>query len=264
VAVLLVPALAFSANKFAPTEAVIGTDNTVTIPLEIANEDGLMAIDIPLKFSEGVTLKEVTFEKTRVENFDLKLSNINNEDNIVIIGLVHQASSTAKPTLEAGEGPVANLVFEIDDITIDRITIDPVVTEEPHHSLMFIYNTRSNPDQLAHDQVVPGFEGVTVALSGVGSNLPTSYALEQNYPNPFNPSTDVAYSLPKAGHVELKVYNVLGQEVVTLVDEHMPAGNHTVTWDGRNAQGSSVSSGVYFYRIAAERFSDTKKMMMLK
>jgi hypothetical protein len=265
VAVLLVPTLAFSANKFAPSDAVVGTDNTVTIPLNIANDDGLMAIDIPLKFSEGVTLKEVNFENTRVADFDLKLSNIDNEKNIVIIGLVHQATSTAKPTLAAGEGPVANLVFEVDDATLDHISIEAVETQVPRHTLTFIYNTRSNPDQLAHDQVNPVFEGISVALSGgAGSRLPTSYALMQNYPNPFNPSTEIAYSLPSPGDVQLKVYNVLGQEVVTLIDEQMPAGEHVVTWDGRASDGTSVSSGVYFYRISANQFSETKKMMMLK
>ena len=264
-AVLLVPTVAFSANKFAPSNAVVGTDNTVTIPLEIANDDGLMAIDIPLKFSEGVTLKEVTFEGTRVEDFDLKLANINNDENVVIIGLVHQASATPKAPLEAGEGPVANLVFEVDDVTIDQIRIDAVTLENPHHSLMYIYNTRKDPGQLAHDRVNPTFEGVSVALSGsFGSSLPTSYALEQNYPNPFNPTTEIPFSLPNPGAVQLKVYNVLGQEVVTLVDEYMPAGNHSVSWNGRSSDGASVSSGVYFYRINANDFAKTKKMMMLK
>jgi methionine-rich copper-binding protein CopC len=264
VAILVVPALAFSAaNKFQPGEATV-ENNTVTIPLVIANQDGLMAADIPLTFSDGVTLKEVTFENTRVEYFDLKLANINNEDNQVLIGLVHQASATAKPTLDAGAGAVANLVFEIDDPTIDAITIDKFVMEVPHHHLMFIYNTRSNPETRAHDMVEPEFTSVTVALSGAGSSLPIEFALAQNYPNPFNPSTEIAFSLPSASQVELSVFNVLGQKVVTLLDEQMAAGEHTVTWDGRNSDGSSVSSGVYFYRIAANSFVDTKKMMMLK
>jgi hypothetical protein len=167
--------------------------------------------------------------------------------------------------LAAGEGPVANLVFQVDNPALSEIRLDPVQTENPHHSLMFIYNTRKDPNQLAHDQVVPVFEGISLALSGgAGMNLPTSYALGQNYPNPFNPTTDIEFSLPSPGNVQIKVYNVLGQEVVTLVDEHLPAGNHAVTWDGRSSEGSSVSSGVYFYRISANQFSDTKKMMMLK
>ncbi len=265
VAILLVPALVFSADKFAAKDAVIGEDNTITVPLEIANDAGLMAVDIPLQFSEGVTLKEVSFENTRVEDWDLKLANIDNEKNVVIIGLVNQLSATKKATLEAGYGTIANLVFEVDNSSVSEVTISPFVMEKPHHELMFIYNTRSNPDQIAHDKTMPEFEGVTIAFAGLaGQNLPTVFALEQNYPNPFNPTTDIAFSLPSPSSVELTVYNVIGQQVTTLVSEDMPAGNHTVTWDGRNSRGGAVSSGVYFYRIQAENFVETKKMMMLK
>ena len=115
VAILMVPAVALSANKFGPTAAVAGSDNTVIVPLEIANEDGVMAIDIPLSFSEGVTLKEVTFEQTRVEHFDLKISRIDNDERTVVIGLIHQLSPTPKEPLAAGEGVIANLVFEVND-----------------------------------------------------------------------------------------------------------------------------------------------------
>ncbi|MBU0984529.1 MAG: T9SS type A sorting domain-containing protein [candidate division Zixibacteria bacterium] len=263
VAILMVPAFAFAADKFVPAKAQAGTGGEVIIPLEITNQDGLMAIDIPLTFSEGVTLKEVTFEGTRTEYFDLKIANINNEDNIVIIGLVTQITSTAKPMLSAGSGAVANLVFEVDDPSVSEITLEATTMDSPHHRLMYVYNQRAE-GELAHQKVEPDFEAVTVALSGVGLGLPTSYSLEQNYPNPFNPSTIIAYSLPQAGAVSLEVFNVLGQRVVTLVDEHQAAGYYEQTWDGRNAGGQSVSSGVYFYRVTSENFVDTKKMMLLK
>ncbi|HVP06337.1 MAG TPA: FlgD immunoglobulin-like domain containing protein, partial [Candidatus Acidoferrum sp.] len=94
--------------------------------------------------------------------------------------------------------------------------------------------------------------------------LPQSYGLSQNYPNPFNPTTQISFALPKASQVELTVFNVLGQEVKTLVSGQMDAGSHTVVWDGTNSAGQSVSSGIYFYRISADQFSATKKMLMLK
>jgi methionine-rich copper-binding protein CopC len=263
VAILLVPALAFSAaSKFQVGQAAVN-NNTVTVPLEITNQNGLMAADIPLKFSDGVTLKEVTFENTRVDYFDLKLAHIDNVKHEVLIGLVNQASATAKPALEAGNGPVANLVFEIDDPTIDAINIKDFVMDVPHHNLMLIYNTR-NP--VTHNFTMEDldFAPVSVALSQAGGSLPTEFALAQNYPNPFNPSTEISFSLPVASQVQLTVFNVLGQKVTTLLDEQMAAGEHTVTWDGHNSDGASVSSGVYFYRISANSFSQTKKMMMLK
>lgn len=265
VVVLMIPVMVFSANKFAPSKAVAGENNTVVVPLNVTNEDGLLAIDIPLNFSEGVTLKEVTFEGTRVEGFELKIAHINNEENLVIIGLVNQVSATMQPALAAGEGTVAYLVFEVDDPTVTELTISSTVVEQPHHSLVYIYDRRTGSEQIGHDRAVPVFEQVSVSLSGIAdAGLPTEFALDQNYPNPFNPSTEINFALPVPSQVRVDVFNVLGQRVTTLVDGQMPAGNHSVTWYGNDNDGSQVSSGVYFYRITAENFASTKKMMLLK
>jgi hypothetical protein len=264
-AVLLIPTAIFAADKFAPGNAVVN-DNTVTVPLGITNQDDLMAIDIPLQFSEGVTLKEVTFEGSRVAHFDLKIANIDNEANTVVIGLVSQTSSTPVPLLEAGEGTVANLVFEVDDASVNDITLTAVTTENPHHSLTYVYN-RTEREGLRHIRTAPDFDSYTVALSGgasSGLDVPTEYSLDQNYPNPFNPTTEIPLALPVPARVSLRVYNVLGQEVRTLVDGPMDAGFHTVTWDGRSSSGGLVSSGVYFYRVETDQFTETKKMLMLK
>jgi len=96
--------------------------------------------------------------------------------------------------------------------------------------------------------------GIT-QLSGVA----TTYRLEQNYPNPFNPSTRIEFSIPAASQVQLKVFNILGQEVSTLVNESLKAGNHVVTFDA-----SHLATGVYLYRITAGSFVSTKKMLLLK
>lgn len=86
-----------------------------------------------------------------------------------------------------------------------------------------------------------------------------TYSLSQNYPNPFNPSTKITFSIPKDGIVTLKVYNVLGQEVATLINQQMKAGTYDVDFNG-----SKLSSGVYLYSITADNFTSTKKMIMLK
>ncbi|HTX19250.1 MAG TPA: T9SS type A sorting domain-containing protein [Bacteroidota bacterium] len=96
------------------------------------------------------------------------------------------------------------------------------------------------------------------------SSLPTEFALEQNYPNPFNPSTTIKFDLPKDAQVVLKVYDVLGREVRTLVNARVAAGYQQVVWDGRNELGGHVASGMYIYRITAGTFTSVKKMMMLK
>lgn len=263
VAVMALPVMLLGADKFAPAAAVAGDDGTVVVPLTIANDEGVMAIDIPLSFSEGVELKEVNFEGTRVEHFDMKIARIDNEEHNVVIGLINQLSPVAKAPLGAGDGPIANLVFEVTDPTISEIVLEKDVSSKAH-DLVFVYNTRSNPNQLALDEVRPDFQAISVALSGVSDALPTSYSLEQNYPNPFNPTTEIPFGMPAAGHVELTVFNVLGQRVATLANGEFPAGTHTVTWDGRDSDGQTVSSGVYFYRISTDTFTDAKKMMLLK
>ncbi|RKY89822.1 hypothetical protein DRQ09_00755, partial [candidate division KSB1 bacterium] len=96
------------------------------------------------------------------------------------------------------------------------------------------------------------------------SQIPDEYGLSQNYPNPFNPETKIRFQLPMASKVVLKVYNVLGQEVRTLVNKEMKAGYHSIVWDGRNNYGVRVASGVYIYRIKAGKFVASKKMLFLK
>jgi hypothetical protein len=88
--------------------------------------------------------------------------------------------------------------------------------------------------------------------------------LAQNYPNPFNPSTTIKYSIKERGYVSLKIYNVSGQLVRTLVNREMKPGAHKETWKGLSNAGTSVSSGVYFYKLVAKDFSTTKKMVLLK
>jgi hypothetical protein len=96
--------------------------------------------------------------------------------------------------------------------------------------------------------------------------LPKAFALSQNYPNPFNPSTTIAYDIPEGDNVQvqLKVYNMRGQLVRTLVDESKSEGSYQIQWDGTDNYGRRVSSGVYFYRIKAGEFSKTRKMVILK
>lgn len=89
-------------------------------------------------------------------------------------------------------------------------------------------------------------------------------SLSQNYPNPFNPQTTIAFSIKDRSLVSLKVYNVAGQLVRTLANNEFPAGAHTKVWDGRNDAGQPVSSGVYFYKLISNSFSQTKKMVLLK
>ena len=109
----------------------------------------------------------------------------------------------------------------------------------------------------------------TTNSSGISSqnstaDLPDHFILSQNYPNPFNLECQIQYALPKPCHVELTIYNILGQKVKTLVDEYQDAGNKQVEWDGKTDKGDEVASGVYFYRIETGDFTRAKKMVILK
>jgi hypothetical protein len=94
--------------------------------------------------------------------------------------------------------------------------------------------------------------------------LPGSTVLRQNYPNPFNSTTRIEFVLPEPGNVTFKVFNVLGQQVATLVNHYMRAGHHTVTWAGTDNRGKRVASGIYLYRLTTAYYSETKKMLLLK
>lgn len=103
--------------------------------------------------------------------------------------------------------------------------------------------------------------GIEDELAG---NLPTTFDIQQNYPNPFNPSTTIKYQLPQSSDVRLEIFNVLGQQVRTLVKERVEAGYHSVVWDGRDNVGTQVSSGVYIYRFTAGDFVKSGKMILMK
>ena len=97
-----------------------------------------------------------------------------------------------------------------------------------------------------------------------GSGLPQQISLEQNYPNPFNPTTQIQYSVPKTQEIRLAIYDLLGRQVDVLVDKEVAPGVYTVTWDGTNATGQSVSSGMYFYRLESADRKKVRKMILLR
>lgn len=102
------------------------------------------------------------------------------------------------------------------------------------------------------------------AMAKTNHSTPQNFELSQNHPNPFNPETEISYYLPVDAHVNLSIYNILGQKVKTLVDGFETAGWKNSRWDGRDEKGIEITSGVYFYKICAGGFVEIKKMIMLK
>jgi hypothetical protein len=125
--------------------------------------------------------------------------------------------------------------------------------------LRFMCDASGNRDDVYIDEIEwRGGTGVT-SMAKPSAVLPEKFAVSQNYPNPFNPVTTIDFSLPAASHVEITVFNIMGQKVATLADRHFVAGRHSIRWDA-----SRVASGVYFYRVAAGERIETRKMMLLK
>jgi hypothetical protein len=100
--------------------------------------------------------------------------------------------------------------------------------------------------------------------SEIKGQLPSDYILNQNYPNPFNSSTKISFDLPDDGQVELSIYDVLGRKVSTVLNDFLPAGEHSVIWDGRSENGESMATGVFFYRLQSASFDETKRMLLVK
>ncbi len=112
-------------------------------------------------------------------------------------------------------------------------------------------------------------DGVEIALGGefeytVKSMLPTAFALYDNYPNPFNPITNIKFDLPREGHVSLRIYDLSGRMVKTLVDGHLSRSTHTYQWDGADEGGRRVASGTYYYRVQTGSSMETGRMMLVK
>ncbi len=115
-----------------------------------------------------------------------------------------------------------------------------------------------------------GFQ-TTPSVGVADEEMPSDYSLSQNYPNPFNPNTEIRFSIPASGYVELKIYDILGREINSLVNKNFAAGSYSINWDGRDNAGNSVPTGMYVYRISIQTnkinsglFVESKKMILLR
>ena len=105
---------------------------------------------------------------------------------------------------------------------------------------------------------------ITVLWADLGIAIPDEFAIHQNYPNPFNPVTTLRYDLPEQGHVRITIYDMLGRDVKTLINEYQDPGYRSIIWDATNDYGKPVSAGMYLYQIEANNFLKTKKMILVK
>jgi len=157
-------------------------------------------------------------------------------------------------------GYIINNISNGTDQFYVQMVLDTVDSEDADYSLTGVYEDDTPPegDAPRNYKTKVFFENGTSSLTAV-NQIPKEYALSQNYPNPFNPVTKINFALPKQGFVTLKIYDITGREIQTLVNEVKQAGHYTVDFNGAH-----LSSGVYFYRIQSGNFVSVKRMVLIK
>ena len=266
---LLGCSFALAANSVEPLTyhpTRIAGQQTVKVFLE--NTEGLAAASIPLSFGKpgsDIVCTEVSFEGSRVEHF-IHYVQKDNDNKRVLIGLIRAFDEQITDVLPPGEGLLATLKFESKKgqkpqlrVTYWQLAggklyfqmVDAASKTYYHEKIEDKHSARPIP-------LKPGFSEESTAPH------PTEFNLQQNYPNPFNPETVIKFSLSEDSWVILRVYNVLGQVVTTLVDEQKSAGEYAISWNGMNGQNQPVGSGVYFYRIKAGNYESVRRMTLLR
>ncbi len=271
-ALFLTPALAFADYPGVVTvdsvTAMAGESFGVPIWLR-GNDVGISAMSIPLKFaSPYVTLDSISLDGSVWGTSFAGYAVIDNDLQTINITVLPTESTSPLPEAVFIDGIVAELFFTIDpsavshSLSIDSIYTDTHVFGDIHDYTRIDISDNSGLTLYLPDYV-PGQIEVRMPTGindGSGeSSLPTEFALEQNYPNPFNPTTIISFGLPTASQVNLQVFNILGQNVKTLIDGSMDAGWHEVEFGG-----GDLPSGIYFYRLRHENGNLTRKMILVK
>jgi len=176
------------------------------------------------------------------------------------LGSVRDSVISVSETVQVPAGTFTNCI-EIKTVSLENGVVGDTLVEYHYcaREVGEVLTVRVKPDSEAHTDELVKYSVLASVNEKNATTDPKSFSLSQNYPNPFNPSTIIGYQLPTKALVTLKVYDVLGREVETLVNAGQTAGIHSVTFDA-----SGLSSGVYFYRVQAGTFTETKKLMVLK
>jgi len=227
--------------------------------------------------ANGITLKFTAMENELELKFNINYSSIvawlKNSEKVrkLNIELKIKNGSTAEfVSLMPRSAGFMKLNYEIEDnmVKINLISRDENGLESGEGEIFFVTGKFNNADDVEISKLevinsngtiaTPNFKLITTSI------YPVNFKLEQNYPNPFNPATTIKFTIPKDTRVQIAVFDINGRLVKILVDKILPAGEHITVWDGTDENGSSVSSGVYLYRMYADGFVNSKKMLLIK
>jgi len=176
-------------------------------------------------------------------------------------GLTHKIGyATSSDGIHWTKDP-GNPVFEMSEPWTNNIISPNVMRDGSEYHMWF---SGFQPQFPFAGRIGYAISAITGINDDGGTALPKSPVLHQNYPNPFNPATTIAFNLSHASRITLHVYDMTGKKVRTLINGHYAAGHHTLLWNGTNDAGQAVSSGVYFYRLEAGNFRQTRKMLLVR
>lgn len=215
-------------------EMVPQGDGTVLAPVQLYEREGIVSGTLTIGQSEGVSV----IDAVAGDGYDGFMVVHNDEGTHTRVAFAGTAAG------QSGPGDVIWLRLKPETDAPIRLTLDSVAL----NGRTFTTDVAPESHQAAVDRVT----------------TPFSYALHQNVPNPFNPQTTIRYDVPDASHVRVVLYSLTGQEVRELVSEEVTAGTHQVVWDGRDAHGLSVATGVYILRMSAGGFESSRKILLLK
>jgi hypothetical protein len=217
------------------------TLNQVTLAVAMSEAQNITAYQLTLSYDASTlqlmraeTIQSSCFTQN-IENQPVALQALTNSGALIL------ADAFVHPIIDTG--PLLNLTFQI---------IDPEAISGIEISNVLIADAKGN---------INAVHGARLADL---NPVPSEFALRQNHPNPFNPETQIGYQLPEPGDVSLTIYSLLGQQIRQLVNAPQAAGIYQTSWDGQDALGRSVASGLYFYHLKSGQFSQTKMMILLK
>jgi hypothetical protein len=220
-------------------DGVFTLGDLLEIPIQLANGENLLSFEMDIAYDPEIVSFEMVDWSDMIEHFSIEE---NNES-----GLLRVAGSGSTP--DGIEGVFGNL----------QVFVDGGFEGESFEISISTYRVNENEPV---EDIVATFTNSALGLDH--NSIPEVFALHQNYPNPFNPVTTLRYDLPEQANVNIIIYDMLGRQVRTLVNQTQDAGFKSVIWDATNDFGKQVSAGVYIYQIQAGEFVQTKKMVLLK
>ncbi len=221
------------------------------IDIQAKDVAGLFGLSLELVYTPTARLEPMTVEAGSFMGNDLVFfPNIDASTGRVGVGISRKAGQGSV----SGTGVVARIRVKIPNNAVVgnvvNLTLENVAANDSVGNGI--------PLQVDNHDLVTSVDDIRSDV------LPVEFALGQNYPNPFNPGTRIQYDLPMPSMVKIVIYNPLGQKVRTLLDTRIAAGSHVIAWDGRMDNGQQAASGIYIYRLQAERFVQNRKMLLLR